>query len=92
MRQASINLEDATDIESDVMFLTEFHGVISMKTFSKALINSQLFEVPLKRHKHQLHTLAEFAALSKHNNPFVCFHDEGFLCKIIIICIMYIRR
>ena len=75
-------MEDQTDIECDVNLLTEFQGVITMKTFSKALIHSQLFEVPLKRHKHQLYTLAEFAALSKHTNPFLCFHDEGFLVLI----------
>ena len=75
--QATENLEDPIDIDNDIQELAHFNGVLALNTFSSALIHSQLFEVPLKRQNYHLPTLSEFAAMSKHTNSFVCFHDEG---------------
>ena len=69
--------EDPVDINSDVKILTNFTGVMSLTTYRKALIHSQLFEAPFGRRNYHLYTLAEFASLRKHTNSFVCFHDEG---------------
>ena len=76
-RQANTNWESPVDIINDIDYLQNFDGVSTLSIFYKALIHSQLFEVPLRRQSHHLYTLSEFADLPKHTNSFVCFHDEG---------------
>ena len=76
-QEAQHYLENAIDIENDIVFLNKSHEQETVVTFNSALIHSQLFEVPLMQKCHHLFTLSEFSKLPKHTNSFVCFHDEG---------------
>ena len=69
--------EDPIDILNDILELKTTTGIFEINITYKALIFSQLFEVPLKRGVPFLYTLAELTVLKNRTHSFVCFRDEG---------------
>ena len=69
--------EDPIDITTDIRELKNSRGISVINITIKALIFSQLFEVPLKRGVPFLYTLAELTTLKNRTHSFVCFKDEG---------------
>ena len=84
-QEAANNFEALIDIQSDITELSKTNGIQTIKTYTCALIHSQLFEVPLLRAKHHLYSLDEFSKLPKSNNSFVSFHDEGITIYLLYI-------
>jgi hypothetical protein len=70
--------EDPIDIVNDIRELKNARGISVINITIKALIFSQLFEVPLKRGVPFIYTLAELTTFLKNRtHSFVCFKDEG---------------
>ena len=76
-KEATDSLEAIIDVQMDITELSLPNGIQTIKTYTCALMHSQLFEVSLLRGKHHLYTLDEFSKLPKRTNSFVCFHDDG---------------
>ena len=70
-------IEDPVDVVNDIEQLKLGLGIPVLHTYHSALIYSQLFNVTTTRHSAILYTLSEFSQLKRHNNSFVCYHDQG---------------
>jgi len=79
-------IEDPVDVVNDIEQLKLGLGIPVLHTYHSALIYSQLFNVTTSRHSSILYTLSEFFKLKRHNNSFVCYHDQG---NIFILSSIY---
>ena len=71
------NTEDEVDVQNDILQLQSKTGLEVIDIYKSALIYSQLYKVYVFRSKTHLYSLSEIAELPRHNNSFVCYHDEG---------------
>ncbi len=70
-------IEDPVDVVNDIEQLKLGLGIPVLHTYHSALIYSQLFNVTTSRQSSILYSLSEFSQLKRHNNSFVCYHDQG---------------